>query len=195
MLDYLNSLLQPWRRVPRMEFVIALTILSLPGLVLMLGGLLEGGSGMFGPLLAAREALQGAVPTGLPQAGTLLPTLTGPAAPSTALANTVPHPFDATALVNALCLLLVTPYVRGRLLDLGWAGSAISMGVLLLQASVLVDAAQALAGFTLPYGWVLQGLTMVGYLALSILGSRARPPVHTRMFQPNRADPDDFPRL
>jgi hypothetical protein len=195
-MEYLNGLLQPWRRVPRVEFAVALTVLSAPGLIMLLGGMAEGGSSLLGPLLAAREAVGQAQQGNLAAVQQLLAqaqTATN-AAPGAPVADA--NPINVAGLLDSLCLLLLTPFVRGRWLDMGYSAKAATVLTLVVQVSIFGNALAAVAGQALlPYGWLWGLLTLVGYTWLASRAGKPRKAVHERVFHGMKQADDDFPRF
>jgi hypothetical protein len=198
MLEYLHGLLQPWRRVNRAEFIGALTVLSLPGLLLFLNGMVAGGAGILGPLLDLPNILAMAQPG---PAGALhaLQQLSGADAADTQAA-VVALPLDFASLLNGLCLLLLTPYLRGRLLDMGHSARASMAMGWAIQLSVLNATWQALTDQNLlPWAWAFGLFTALAYLWLGLRGSQARTrltkAVHGQASRAKFTTDDDYPRL
>jgi len=192
-MEYFNDLLQPWRRVSRGEFVFALTVLSAPGMVMMLGGMMESGSSLIGPLLDAKAMVSQAQSGDMAALQQLTQQLTGPSSTSTGVTPAA-LPLNLGELVNSLCLLLLTPFIRGRLLDMGYTAKAAMVLALVVQLSVLAGAFAAVAQREiLPYGWLFGLLTLVGYTWLTIRGGKPRKPVHERAFHGTKPKHDDYP--
>jgi hypothetical protein len=198
MLEYLHGLLQPWRRVNRAEFIGALTVLSLPGLLLFLNGMVTGGAGILGPVLDLSNTLTMGQPGPVGALNTLQ-QLSG-AGPAGTQATAVGVPFDFASLLNGLCLLLLTPYLRGRLLDMGYSARASMGGGWAIQLSVLNTTLQALTEQNLlPWAWFFGLFTALAYLWLSLRGSQARTrpikAVHGPASRAKLTPDDDYPRL
>jgi hypothetical protein len=184
--DYLIGLMAPWRRINRIEFLAALTVLSLPGFIMLLMGIMDSVGGWAGHAQTMAQSVQGGGLDGL------LNTARGggvPAEPTVSAVMTLP------ALINGLFLLLMYPFVRGRLLDRGINLRAATLLAVVVQLSVLNDILAALVGAPrgpLPFGVAFGMLTFVAYLALSFGASRAR---KTHEKGPSRHSQlnDDFP--
>lgn len=195
-MEYLNGLLQPWRRVPRAEFVVALTVLSAPGLMMLLGGMAEGGSSLLGPLLEARAAIGQAQQGNVGAVQQLLASAQSGINTSPGMPLADSHPINLAGLLDSLCLLLLTPFVRGRWLDLGASAKAATILALVVQLSILGNALAAVAGQpVLPYGWALSLLTLAGYTWLASRGGKPRKAVHERVFHGMKQPDDDYPRF
>lgn len=192
-MEYFNDLLQPWRRVSRAEFVLALTVLSAPGMVMMLAGMMESGSSLIGPLLNAKAMVNQAQSGDMAALQQLAQQLSGPGSSSSGVTPAA-LPLNLGGLVNSLCLLLLTPFVRGRLLDIGYTAKAAMVLALVVQLSVLAGAFAAVAQREiLPFGWLFGLITLVGYTWLTIRGGKPRKPVHERAFHGTRPTHDDYP--
>jgi hypothetical protein len=190
-MEYVGGLFAPWRRVNRTEFVLALTLLTLPGLLMQVTGMMESASGWLNTLGQLRESFNAAQSGGPAMLQTLGDQVSQIAGAPQAVAKTANVP----GLINAVCLLMLFPFIRGRLLDGGQSAKMATFFTLLLQVSVINDAMAALAGTgsgPLPYGFVFGLMTFMGYTVLSLRGSRARrrnplgPSRHTQL-------DDDFP--
>lgn len=195
-MEYFNDLLQPWRRVSRGEFVLALTVLSAPGMVMLLAGMMESGSSLIGPLLDAKAMVSQAQSGDMAALQQLTQQLTGSTSSGAATSGVTPAalPLNLGELVNSLCLLLLTPFVRGRLLDMGYTAKAAMVLALVVQLSVLAGAFAAVAQREiLPFGWLFGLLTLVGYTWLTIRGGKPRKPVHERAFHGTKPTHDDYP--
>jgi hypothetical protein len=167
--EYITSLLSPWRRVARAEFNIAMTLLSLPGFMLSLMGMMSSGGNMFSSLSGLAKGFQGG------QGGLegLVNTLGAPIVSATPV---VAGPMvDVGGLLNGLLMLLFTPFVRGRLLDMGISSRNALILAFLVQASVLNGTIQSLTGAgVLPYGLAFGLLTFVAWGVLAVKASKAR---------------------
>jgi hypothetical protein len=189
--EYMGGLFAPWRRVNRTEFVVALTLLTLPGLVMQVTGMMENASGWLNTLGQLRESVNAAQSGGPVILSNLIGQVTDMAHTPQAVAKTANMP----GLINAVCLLLLFPFIRGRLLDIGQSAKVATILTLLLQISVVNDAMAALAGSTqgpLPLGLLFGVITVIGYTVLSLRGSRAR---RRMVLGPSRHAQldDDFP--
>ena len=198
--EYLAAVWAPWRRVNRTEFNLALLLLSLPGLLLSVFGGMDSAAGLFGTLGNLSNAMQGGGGVGDLEAmhrmvSSLNSTVAGAAAPA---ATAVAAPLNIGALLGNVLLFLALPFVRGRLLDIGYGSRTAMVGALLIQLSVL-DGVLAVFGGKglLPLGWVFGLLTFVSYFYLSL--KAAAPRTRRRIGADGVArivgDDDDYPRI
>jgi hypothetical protein len=191
--EYVLGLLAPWRRVGRAEFSLAVGVLSLPGLIMMLMGTLAAGATWLGPL-------QPLLSTSTPDAAALERLLQQLQTSQLMLNHEAAIGLDIPAFFSAMCLLLATPFCRGRLLEMGYSPRVAVVMSLLMQLSVLNSAIAAVAGAgPLPYAAAFGLLTLVGYTWLAIRPGkprthRARGPANVAARQ-RLVDDDDFPRI
>jgi hypothetical protein len=185
MLDYITGLTAPWRRINRLEFIMALTVLSAPGLVMMMLGMMENMGGWIG----GAQDMTHSIKTG--GVDHLVNSLRGVGV-ATAAPKAV---MDLPALINGLFMLLLYPFVRGRLLDRGLSLRVATILAVVIQLSVLNDVLAALVGAAhgpIPFGMALSALTFIAYIALSFGGSRARKAHDKGPSRHSQLD-DDFP--
>ncbi len=193
-MEYFNDLLQPWRRVSRPEFVVALTLLSAPGVVLSLSGMMTSASSLLGPLLALQDTLYQTQPETMANLQQLAQQITPSTNASPISTPMSGPPLHLGSLIDNLCLLLLTPFVRGRWLSLGYAPRTAILLTLGVQLSVLHGAILALTGTALlPLSQLWGVFTLLGYMWLSVRGGAPKKPVHERMFHATRGLYDDSP--
>ncbi len=159
---------------------------------MLVTGVAGSGVGFLAPLMNLKTQL-GAAQTADPAA---LTAMLGQLQAPVAATSTTVAPFNMAGLVNGLCLLLLTPYIRGRLLDMGYAAATAAIVAWVLQVSVLHDTFTALTDFKfLPMAWLFSFATMLGYFWLTLRGSQSKKPVHERLFKATPAANDDFPKF
>lgn len=184
--EYVGGLMAPWRRINRMEFVAALTVLSLPGFLMMMLGAMDGLGGWMG---AAQDMGQSVTNGGIDN---LVNTVRGvgvPAETPTAQMMNLP------GVINGLFLMMMYPFVRGRLLDRGYSVRIATIVAAVVQVSVLNDILAAFVGAKngpVPFGMALGMLTFLAYTLLSFGGSRARKVYDKGPSRHSQLD-DDFP--
>jgi hypothetical protein len=186
--EYIGSLMAPWRRINRIEFALALSILSAPGVILMALGFMHSTSGVMSGFQALNHFAQGGE---IGSIETIINHAKGAVAPAATAAPQVNLP----ALLNALCLLILYPFVRGRFLDMGYALRRATLLAVVVQISVLNDVLAAMVGAgngPLPMAWAFGILTFVAYVGLTVAGSRARK-MHDRGPSKHSQLDDDFP--
>lgn len=184
--DYITGLTAPWRRINRLEFIIALTVLSAPGFLMMMLGMMDSLGGWMGSAQSMGQSLKAG---GIDH---LVNTVRGVGAPADAPVKAM---MDMPALINGLFMLLLYPFVRGRLLDRGLSLRVSTLLAVLIQLSVFNEVLAALVGAQrgpLPFGMAFGALTFVAYLALSFGASRARKAYDKGPSRHSQLD-DDFP--
>ncbi len=181
--EYLSELLQPWRRVSRAEFGAALGVASVPGLVLMVTGFIEGGSGLLGPLATLAQGGGGATSA---QAATLENALTQ-------LSTSAPvAAFEPTSLINPLVLLALTPFCRGRLNDMGYTPTPALALTAAIQLSTLNDLVSVFyTPGVLPMAWLFMLANFGGYIWLTLGKPAPRLARHEQV--PNHLPPHEEP--
>jgi hypothetical protein len=162
--ELLDWYLAPWRRIGRWGFNTALTVASLPGLVMMFIGFGDMASSVFGGLGQMQDMMNSGDPT------QMLNGLQG------MMGGTAGHHhFDWSGFINGLCFVALIPFCRMRLRDMGWFGWPEVVWTVLLNASVVAGLVEAVTGWNvLPWGWVFGALNLFGYVWLAFAKGKAR---------------------
>ncbi len=138
--SFLDWYLAPWRRISRGGFATALTLVTLPGLFVMIFGWGGSAGHYLSPLL---DMMAGGDPlvalNGLMAAGT-----------GAEPAFTV----DWTGVMNSLLLLALVPLCRMRLRDMGWYGWQEMVLTAVFNVSVAGGLVECLTGYN-PLPWAL----------------------------------------
>lgn len=178
--DFLSWYLAPWRRMGRGEFAMWLGFVSLPGIVLMLMGLLEGMGPLMDAAVGAMDIMHQA------QGGDLSGALSGAQGmQGEMLAEGTSGGFAWGDLINNLCLLVMFPLCRMRLRDMGRVWPRDLVWAVVINVSTVNGIAGLFGVNLLPYvGWVFSMLGLGGYIWLCLAGSAARVAAYDRVPPP-----------
>lgn len=186
--DWLGWYLAPWRRIGRLEFGIFVFVFTLPGVVFLFLGWMQGASGWLSPVFAAmdvgnqvRQGGGGDVGQQLQTLGSLVdtPRLQEPVA--------VAASFDWAGLVNHLLQLLMIPLCRMRLRDMGKEGPWEVGLAVLFNLSAVYGVLAVFGVDEIPFRSLFAVVGFAGFLWLCFARSAPRVAPYERI--PGRQDP------
>lgn len=204
---FLAWYLAPWRRIGRKEFAIALTVATVPGLILMVVGLGDSAGHFFGPLMNLANMGQGmdaAVNSG--DVAALQGHMNSMGNSFSSFGNLLgggqaeqAFHVDWSGAFNNVLLLALLPLTRMRLRDMGWFGKQELALTLAFNLSVFGSLVDSLTGWNpLPMASLFGILNFGGYMWLSMAKGKAYTAVsertdYTRSVtqDPTRMDRDD----
>lgn len=185
--DFLSWYLAPWRRIDRKTFGIALTIATIPGIIIMIAGWGSSGGSFLDPIMGLMghgggtdQQVTGAMSNADLQLTVekMRGTLTGTGG-AVAATKAVAFSIDWSGILNGLCLLAMVPLGRMRLRDMGWFGWQENVLTVLFNLSVVEGLIQSMTGWdVLPYGNLWGFLNFAGYAWLSLAKGQHRTAVH-----------------
>ncbi len=159
----------PWRTTGRKEFGIGLTLVTLPGLFLMVFGWGNTMGSYLAPVMGVLA--DGISPEALMQGMAALQSDAAPAG----------FTIDWTGVVNGLLLLALIPLVRMRLRDMGWFGWREVVLTAVLNVSVAAGVVYSLTGYDLlPLGFMWGVINFAGYAWLMLAKGKPRGRVQER---------------
>ena len=206
--EFLSWYLAPWRRIGRKEFGIALTVATIPSIIIMFMGFGSGIGGFLDPVMSLTgmgQQVGNMELENIPQDRAIgseklkemgfAPQLENPLAPNQGgnkPAVTKPAPLepapskgwsiDWSGILNSLCLLAMIPLSRMRLRDMGWFGWQENFLTVVFNISVVGGLIQSVTGYDiLPLGMMFGMLNFGGYAWLSIAKSQKREAVHEKV--------------
>ena len=191
--NFLAWYLAPWRRIGRKEFGLALTLATVPSLIIMVLGWGSSAGSFIDPLMSLAGIGQ-QLSNGGGDMGSLQASLEKLQAGATAVpaAKAVVASFDWSGLLNGLCLLAMIPIGRMRLRDMGWFGWQENVLTVIFNISVVEGLLQSLTGYDLlPWGTLWSLLNFAGYGWLTFAKSKPRLAVHERV--PETWEPPSIP--
>lgn len=210
--EFLSWYLAPWRRIDRKTFGIALTIATIPGIIIMIAGFGGSGGSFLDPLMSVsgmgggtdQQAISSMSNSDLQlQVEKMRSQFTpdGAAAAKDAAAKApvkaAAWKIDWSGILNGLCLVAMIPLSRMRMRDMGWFGWQETFLTVVFNISVVEGLIQSISGYdVLPYGTLWGFLNFGGYAWLSIAKAQYREAVHEKVptdWQPphNQTGPHD----
>jgi uncharacterized membrane protein YhaH (DUF805 family) len=202
--EFLAWYLAPWRRIGRKEFGIALTVATIPSIIIMFMGFGSGVGGFLDPIMqlsgvgqqvgnleletnTADRSIGSEQLKGMGFAPQLSNPLASKAAPAPVKHSVPAQPsflgkIDWSGIINGLCLLAMVPLSRMRLRDMGWFGWQENFLTVVFNISVVEGLIQSISGFDLlPMGTMFGFLNFLGYAWLSLAKGKPREAVHEKV--------------